>query len=213
MIKLYLDKTLYLDENYEKIKERCGEGMIYVIYVGSGNESRAEKYIEEYVSGDLYEECFHPVRQLKKKVGGKWVDYYQKLIPGYVFVKSENIDEFREVAAKLPIYLGLLGVEEGEDYVAFQALSEAEESWLFQLAGKTMIDEKPSYVAGVSQVGFDENDQVIILDGPLKSMQGQIKKLNLHKRYAEVEIDFMGQKTVFHLGIELIVKVDEGKES
>ena len=40
-------------------------------------------------------------------------------------------------------------------------------------------------------------------------MQGQIRKINLHKRRAEVEVDFMNQKTVIHLGIEILEKSEK----
>ena len=36
--------------------------------------------------------------------------------------------------------------------------------------------------------------------------EGRIKKVHLHRRVAEVEVDFMGRKTVIHLGIELVGK-------
>lgn len=62
------------------------------------------------------------------------------------------------------------------------------------------------YTIGLSQVAFDENDQVQVVSGPLKGMEGKVKKINLHKRYAEVEVSFMGRKTIFHMGIELLDK-------
>ena len=33
-----------------------------------------------------------------------------------------------------------------------------------------------------------------------------IKKFHLHRRMAEVEVEFMGRKTVIHLGIEMVEK-------
>ena len=56
---------------------------------------------------------------------------------------------------------------------------------------------------GLSQV-LMEQDMVTILSGPLKSVEGKIKKINLHKRMAEVEVEFMGRKTVIYLGVEMV---------
>ena len=50
---------------------------------------------------------------------------------------------------------------------------------------------------------------VTILSGPLKDMEGYIKKIDLHRRIAKVEVDFMNQKTLLHLGIEMIEKKEE----
>ncbi len=35
-------------------------------------------------------------------------------------------------------------------------------------------------------------------------MDGMIRKINLHKRIAEVEVEFMNRKTIVYLGIELL---------
>ncbi|WP_443029438.1 KOW motif-containing protein [Sporofaciens musculi] len=48
-----------------------------------------------------------------------------------------------------------------------------------------------------------ENQRIKIISGPLKNLEGQIKKINLHKRIAIVEAEFMGNRTLLHLGIEI----------
>ena len=58
----------------------------------------------------------------------------------------------------------------------------------------------------LSQVSVSENDEITILSGPLKNMEGCIKKIDLHRRIAKVEVDFMNRKTVIHLGIEMVEK-------
>ena len=85
-------------------------------------------------------------------------------------------------------------------------MSDNEVSWLNKLSGRNDNANKKEHEVGLSQVGFDENDEIVIISGPLLGMKGQIKKINLHKRIAEVEVDFMNQKTVVHLGIEIIEK-------
>ena len=58
----------------------------------------------------------------------------------------------------------------------------------------------------LSQISVSEDDVITILSGPLKNMEGCIKKIDLHRRIAKVEVDFMNQKTVIHLGIEMVDK-------
>ena len=57
---------------------------------------------------------------------------------------------------------------------------------------------------GLSRVTVGEKRQIRIIDGPLKNLEGQIKKVNLHKRIAAVEAEFMGSKSLIHLGIEIV---------
>ena len=59
---------------------------------------------------------------------------------------------------------------------------------------------------GISYIDINENDEVTIVSGPLKGMKGKIKKIDLHRRIAEVETNFMGQKMNLHLGIEFAKK-------
>ena len=58
----------------------------------------------------------------------------------------------------------------------------------------------------LSQVSVSEDDAVTILSGPLKNMEGYIRKIDLHRRIAKVEVDFMNRKTLIHLGIEMVEK-------
>ena len=62
---------------------------------------------------------------------------------------------------------------------------------------------------GLSQVSVSEDDVITILSGPLKSMEGYIRKIDLHRRIAKVEVEFMNRKTVIHLGIEMVGKKRE----
>jgi len=214
--------------------------MYYVFFVGTEKESQIESFIRTFVPEELYTDCFHPLRHLQKKIRGELRDRYERLTPGYVFVESDRIEDFCTEAAKIPLFLKILGRDEegwseGDgDY--FQALTERETDWLRRLMGQgsegsvnngaenerggierarkcqIQFDKKTGnfgHTVELSQVGFDEDDQVIVLSGPLKDLQGQIKKINLHKRIAEVEMEFLGRKTLFHLGIELLGEMTE----
>lgn len=222
--------------------------MYYVLFVGAGKESQAESFIKAFVPDGIYSDCFHPLRHMQKKIRGEVKDVYSKLIPGYVFVESDRIEDFCMESTKIPLFLKLLGKEDEKDGLYFQALSENETGWLKKLMqigeqgdslqegsvpygkrrglpqggliqnGKRsgslqdglVQDRKQNgldHVVELSQVGFDENDQVYVIDGPLKDMQGQVKKINLHKRIAEVEIEFLGRKTIFHLGIKILDQI------
>ena len=47
------------------------------------------------------------------------------------------------------------------------------------------------------------------MSGPLINLEGQIKKVNLHKRTAAVEVEFMGSKTGIYLGIEMVGETEQ----
>lgn len=175
--------------------------MYYVIQVAPGKEADTELYITKRVEAELYSSCFHPVRQVRKKFHGEWKDKLEKLLPGYVFINSEHAEELYLALKNIPMLTKLLGW----NLELITALTEQEAEWLDILvsAGRDgmITGEIP-----LSQIEVNENDEIKILSGPLQDMEGMVRRINLHKRIAEVEVEFMGRKTVIHLGIEMIEK-------
>ena len=90
----------------------------------------------------------------------------------------------------------------------FGGYIRGEETGRNTVSGKSGRDLTDNTVEiGLSQIQAD-GDAITILSGPLKNMEGYIRKIHLHRRIAEVEVDFMGRKTVIHLGIEMVGKRD-----
>lgn len=175
--------------------------MYYVIQVAPGKEEDVETYITERVPAELYSSCFHPVRHVRKKFRGKWRDRHEKLLPGYVFINSGSAEELYLTLKRIPMMTKLLGWDKG----FITALNERETMWL----EKIVAADRDGVVSGevsLSKIEVDENDKVKILSGPLQDMAGMVKRINLHKRIAEVEVEFMGRKTVIHLGVEMVEK-------
>ncbi len=172
--------------------------MYYVIQVATGMEEKAENQIEIIVGKKLYDCCFHPMRLLKKKFRGEWKEVHEKLLPGYVFITSKRIQELYKELKRVPAFTRLLGKEDEQ----FLPLPRHEVEWLERITESTA----QSMEVQLSQVSVAEDDTVTILSGPLKDMEGCIKKIDLHRRIAKVEVDFMNRKTVIHLGIEMVGK-------
>lgn len=175
--------------------------MYYVIQVAPGKEEETEIYIMERIPEERYSSCFHPVRHVRKKFRGVWRDKYEKLLPGYVFINSENVKELHLDLKRIPMMTKLLGWD--KEFIT--ALTEQETAWLEKIVCSGRDGEITGEVP-LSRIEVNENDEVKILSGPLTDMAGMVKKINLHKRIAEVEVEFMGRKIVIHLGIEMVEK-------
>lgn len=174
--------------------------MYYVIQVVSGMEDRVEEQIAVMVEKELYEHCFHPIRHVKKKICGEWKELREKLLPGYVFITSEDARELYLRLRYVPAFTKMLG----KDRDQFIPLPKHETEWL----EKIMESADDDMEVGISQVSVSADDIVTILSGPLKDMEGCIKKIDLHRRIAKVEVDFMNRKAVIHLGIEMVRKME-----
>jgi len=135
--------------------------------------------------------CFHLIRRRKKKFQGMWQTVQENLFPGYVFVDTDDPDrEYRELK-KVPRPKLLFSDDE---YVS--TLEQKESDFMELIADK-------SGVIGISRVAVDEGGTVRYLSGPLKNVGDRVRKVNLHKRIAEIEASFMGEKQILYLGIEI----------
>lgn len=206
--------------------------MYYVIQVASGMEDKVEEQIGIVVKKGLYEGCFHPIRRVKKKIRGEWKELREKLLPGYVFITSNDVGELYQKLRYVPAFTKMLG-KDGEGFIP---LAEHEVEWLKKITGfgsdvgdRDIGNDRNSNNSNnsngkndnnnrnssnmmeveISQVSVSEDDVITILSGPLKNMEGCIKKIDLHRRIAKVEVDFMNRKTVIYLGIEMVGKKEE----
>ena len=192
--------------------------MYYVLWVNTGNEEKALQAIHTLVPKNLYKECFYPMRRLRKKIRGKWTEYNDRLLPGYLFITSEDAEGLYLALHKIPMFVSVLGKTGIEENIEFIPLPPEEEEWLRDLMGMKKdpgenTEERKDHIVGLSQIGFNEKDEIEILSGPLKNMSGRIRRIHLHKRVAEVEVRFMNTKVVLHMGVELIGKMGHGDGS
>ncbi|MCI9380325.1 MAG: antiterminator LoaP [Dorea sp.] len=172
--------------------------MYYVMQVATGTEDRVEEQVRIIVDNGLYDSCFHPMRRVRKKFRGEWREFQEKLLPGYVFITSNCIQELYQKLRCVPAFTKMLGKEEEQ----FIPLPDHEVEWLRRIMEEPGRDMEVQ----LSQIAVSEDDEITILSGPLKNMEGCIKKIDLHRRIAKVEVDFMNRKTVIHLGIEMVGK-------
>ena len=184
-----------------------GENMWYVMQVVSGQENRTVFLVEKMISHKILESCFVPVRRLRKKFHGTWREVTEKLFPGYVFMISEQPRLLYEELKQIPALTRLLG--RCEEY--FTPLTEKDVRMLEKLRNGT--GGSGNLEVEISKIAVDEGNQIRILSGPLADLEGQIRKVNLHKRIAVVEVEFMGNQSLVHLGVEMVEKIECAHDS
>ena len=176
--------------------------MWYVMQVASNRESSTVTLLEELMPSYVMEQCFVPVRKMMKKFKGRWQEVTEKLFPGYVFLISGQPELLYEELKDIPALTKMLGSCEQK----VTPLSEGDIQLLKKL--QNWMDDEIVSEVDISQIHVAEGNQIQIISGPLSNMEGQIKKINLHKRIAVVEVEFMGNKSLLHLGIEMVEKIE-----
>ena len=93
------------------------------------------------------------------------------MIPSYVFVETDRIDDFADALNRVPGFTVVLHIG---DY--YQPLDQHDESILTALiADSDVVDISTAYISG---------DRVSVVYGPLKGLEGQIKHIDRHHRTA-----------------------------
>lgn len=173
--------------------------MWYVIWTTTGQEEKTRGLIEKLVDPSAYKRCLILYKNKFEKVKGVRQKVKRKLIPSYIFVETDSINEFAEALVRVP---GFSVVLSSEKY--FQPLKEKETLIIEKFADcGEVIDTSTGYIIG---------DRIIINDGPLVGSEGMIKKVNRHKRIAIIEMEMFGRVTDVTVGLEIIEKRATGQE-
>jgi transcriptional antiterminator NusG len=64
--------------------------------------------------------------------------------------------------------------------------------------------KKVGPVAGASRVYFNENDRIVVIDGPLMGLEGNIIKVDKRKRRAKIKLDLYEDSFTIDLAFEVI---------
>ncbi len=162
-----------------------------VVHVRDGKEGRIEDLVAGLLPESVNIRCFHLIRSRKKKYEGKWQTVYEDLFPGYVFIDTDQPDRVYRELKKAPRPRLLFS---NDDYVS--TLEEHESDLIDRLA-----DEKGRI--GLSRVRIEADGEITYLSGPLYGMGNMVRRVDLHKRIAEIEAEFMGRKRILYLGIDI----------
>lgn len=167
--------------------------MWYVMQVCTGMEERIRLQCEARIPEDILEKCFIFYYEEKKRIGGKWTTQKKTLYPGYLFVVTEELEKLREELKTVEGLTKLIGT--GETIVP---LSQEEVGFLKRFGGENQVVEMSE--------GIIEQSKVIVTSGPLKGIEGFIKKIDRHKRKAYLEIPMFGRIQNVQVGLEIIAK-------
>jgi len=166
----------------------------YAVQVRSGKEDEIVNACQIYVDNHALNECFIPRCKKMKKFRGKWHNVEEILFKGYVFMITDYIDELYIELKKIPDLTKILG-NDGEN---IYPIRKEEAMFLTRFGGKNhMVDI--SY-------GFIEGDVIRISDGPLMGQEGNIIKIDRHKRIAYINVSLFDRETTVQVGLEIISK-------
>lgn len=162
-----------------------------VVHVRDGGETYTEDFVAGLLPENLNARCFHLIRSRRKKYEGQWQTVYEDLFPGYVFIDTDQPEKVYKELKKAPRPKMLFSDDE---YVS--TLEKHESDFMEKIADRNGR-------IGISKVKVDMDGKIHYLSGPLLEMGNIVRRVNLHKRIAEVEAELMGRKQILYLGIDI----------
>jgi transcription termination/antitermination protein NusG len=132
---------------------------------------------------------------------GKNLKKLMPVFPGYVFIESEDILDELDTFWAIRRTSGFIRFL--RESASPTPLSDRDVSLLrrFMSLGE---------YADTSKVTFDENDRIVVLEGPLKGLEGLITKVNRRKGRAKIRLDMYGEAFPIDLGFEVVERVKGG---
>ena len=166
----------------------------YVIQVRTGSEQTACEKIRHRVPKKFWTDCFVPMAEIIHKRAGEYKRLLRPLFPGYLIVVSDDIEGTADALCHVSGFTRLL--KAGKSFVA---LTEDEVVLLSAFSGE-------SHCVSLS-VGYIAGDRIVVTDGPLCGYEGLIRKIDRHKRIAEVEVSFMARPVITRMPLEIVSKI------
>ena len=170
----------------------------YILFVRTGRERKVEQFLKERLDAEMFVP-FVPLLELVFKRSGVVRKEIKPLFPSYVFIESEILCNEFLIRIRPMIYASqdivkLLRYSDKEI-----AMRESEKQILMSLSNDSRCIESSS--------GIIEGNKIHIIDGPLKGFESIVKKVDRHKRQAWIEIEFMGEKRLISVSLEVVEKV------
>lgn len=166
----------------------------YAVQVKTGKEQDTADLCRKIVDDEILLESFIPRYERMKRYQGEWHKEQLPMFPGYIFLVTERVDElFRELKA-VPELTKILG-----DGVMFIPIRDEEKALLLNLGNENHVTEMSS--------GYLVGDRVAILTGPMKGMEGKIKKIDRHKRVAVLGVRMFGGCVDVRIGLEIVERL------
>ena len=169
--------------------------MWYIAHTTAGRELDAVDKCRKSIPEDIAARVFSPIWQHAKKYEGSWHLDNDILFAGYIFIESDSDSKTLEkLLWRIPNVVSPVRI--GGD---FNALNKEEEQYLRQL-----MDEY-NYIA--MSYGYIVDNQLMIYKGPLSGRSDMVKKIDRHKRIADVEVYLWHQPKRVRVGLEIIDKI------
>lgn len=166
----------------------------YALYTAPGREQEAADLLKRAVDSSLWACCRIPRKVKVFRSGGALHLLEDVMFPGYLFIKTaepKGLSDIMARSGKFPQFIG--------DKKEMPApVEESDLQFLQKVCGENL-----QQVMGVTKIVLNETNRIVRAEGVLNQFRDRIVKLNLHKRYAVVEVELFNRRQAVLFGVSL----------
>lgn len=166
----------------------------YAVQVRTGKEQETVDLCRKIIEGNILTESFVPRYERMKRYQGTWHKEQLPMFSGYIFLETGRVEELFYRLKAVPELTKILG--DGREFIP---IKDEEKTVLQQMGNEEHVTEM--------SVGYIVGERVVILSGPVKGIEGKIKKIDRHKRMAVLEVRMFGRWVDVKVGVEIVEKV------
>ncbi len=115
------------------------------------------------------------------------------IIPGYVFFEAPHDSDLRKLIP-MDDLISVLTYSDGDWHLFGE--DEAYARWIFKYDGVLTLSK-------AHKIG----DRIVIVEGPLKDLEGQITRIDKRNRSGQVTINFAGRQQKIWLGFDIVKEI------
>lgn len=176
----------------------------YALHVQTGQEEVVRKQLYKRLADSEFR-CLIPKRKIPEKSKGIQIDKIRVMFPGYVLINLRMSTDTYYTIKNIPKVYRLLNSppsvctkgEKKTDYYPDNFFKEIPEEEIEVVLSLINQDEILEY----SEICIKDSCW-FVKSGPLKEMEGIIRKLNKHTKRAKVAINITGREFEFEAGIK-----------
>ena len=175
--------------------------VIYCISVRTGLEGKYINAVQSVLDDPefAFHGTIHFLRKRMRLKTGK--EYFEPIFPGYLFLETDEKDPSK--LRTLSKYQGFLRFLPSSTDIKPLVAKDLDIVTSLLKFGTTVE---------IVPVTFDENDRIVILDGPFKDFPGNIIAVNRRNKRVNIQLDFMNGMRVIGLTYEEVAKMPEAPE-
>jgi transcription termination/antitermination protein NusG len=185
----------------EELRRLPGEW--YVVHSYAGYENRVKANLESRTQSlnmeDFIFQIEVPVHQVIEIKGGKRQQVSEKVLPGYILVRMDLIDESWAVVRNTPGVTGFVGLSSRPSPLSLGEVASLLAPEPEETAAKAEVTR--------AAVEFAVGESVTVMDGPFATLPATVNEINSDTQKLKVLVSIFGRETPVELSFDQVSKI------